>query len=599
MRLKFFYGTIIVTLTVSFLIGLCFWSGKEVRAEESSVKTRGTACTFSGTVSAAHTASVINGELYQGIGETVLKANCDDNNGFAIYAVGYTDDVYGKTVMSASMGQQYDINTGIVTSGDESSWAMKLNMIDGLESASLHNGFNNYRAVPSAYTLAVSRPAATTTTDGVQVKTTYAVYISPTQALGLYEGKVRYIMVHPSSEAPSIPQETQTGRICYYANAPGVLGTMGCQNIASEVTLLTSNFSLDGYGFAGWSDRFDYTTNPEAKFYGPSETISLNVDDFSGTNSGLSLYAVWVEPKGSLQDADQVASVCNGLTAGATDLSSVSALTDQRDGQTYAIAKLADGKCWMIENLRLESTAEHNNDGTLAQGYHSSFIGLPAPELTNFNISTADNDLYTGEDNIPGKITISGTYAGYRFPRYNNTNTSARALNPTTNNGAMYSYGHYYTWHAAIADTTHNGSNNLSSDSTSICPRGWRLPRGGQTTVDSGKSGDFYVLTKSVSGIEPNNTNSESPSYSGIVDGVDAGKLASNSLRSYPNNFIFGGHLLVSSTSGRGGYGSYWTSTARSNANSYNLGFSSDQVYPGTNSQNKFRALGVRCVNDF
>ena len=36
-------------------------------------------------------------------------------------------------------------------------------------------------------------------------------------------------------------------------------------------------------------------------------------------------------------------------------LSSVTALTDQRDGETYAVARLADGNCWMIENLRLDA----------------------------------------------------------------------------------------------------------------------------------------------------------------------------------------------------------------------------------------------------
>ena len=28
-------------------------------------------------------------------------------------------------------------------------------------------------------------------------------------------------------------------------------------------------------------------------------------------------------------------------------------LTDSRDGNTYKVRKLADGQCWMIQNLRL------------------------------------------------------------------------------------------------------------------------------------------------------------------------------------------------------------------------------------------------------
>lgn len=57
-------------------------------------------------------------------------------------------------------------------------------------------------------------------------------------------------------------------------------------------------------------------------------------------------------------------------TDGTANLSSVSALTDQRDDQTYAIAKLADGNCWMIENLRLDTEATRGaTNEALAQGY--------------------------------------------------------------------------------------------------------------------------------------------------------------------------------------------------------------------------------------
>ena len=90
---------------------------------------------------------------------------------------------------------------------------------------------------------------------------------------------------------------------------------------------------------------------------------------------GLALYAIWVKSAGIMQEWNG----CAGLNKG-----DVTALTDARDNDTYAVAKLADGKCWMIENLRLDNTADHNTDGSLSQGYNPSFIGLADPESANF-----------------------------------------------------------------------------------------------------------------------------------------------------------------------------------------------------------------------
>ena len=115
----------------------------------------------------------------------------------------------------------------------------------------------------------------------------------------------------------------------------------------------------------------------------------------------------------------------------------------------------------MIENLRLDNTADHNSDGTLAQGYGTSstygnFGGLAGAESANFAESTTANSLYySGTQSGNATINIGTTdNPGYRMPRYNNNNTSSRASNPTGNGGNMYSYGNYYTWSAAMANTT-------------------------------------------------------------------------------------------------------------------------------------------------
>ena len=385
---------------------------------------------------------------------------------------------------------------------------------------------------------------------------------------------------------------------------------MGCQSASDGQTkdLLASNFSRTGYGFAGWSDKFDYATNAEAKFYGPNETITVPTGT---TANGLSLYAVWIKSQGSIQNQSKVASVCNSLitapTDGTANLTSVSALTDQRDNNTYAIAKLADGNCWMIENLRLESTAEHNSDGILAQGYGTSstygnFGGLADAESANFTESTTANSLYySGTQSGTASINIGTSKSpAYRMPRYNNINTSTRASNPTSNTfpsnnttGGMYSYGNYYTWHAAIADLTYNGTNNQSTTGTSLCPTGWHLPKGGNKSNEANNELWSLVVDGINGGIKPANYDSETrPTYIGTPEGSDA----SNKLRAYPNNFLYSGVFDTSSAYHRGSYGYYCSSTAYYYSYNYRLYLDRSNVRPGTDSSSKYSGQSIRCI---
>lgn len=376
------------------------------------------------------------------------------------------------------------------------------------------------------------------------------------------------------------------GSICYESNGENVTGTMGNQTTDdggndlaenSVVTLHASNYSKEGYGFAGWSNVSNYDTNENAKFYGPNETITVQNDI---SVRGLSMHAIWIASEGSLQDSNKVAELCGtgegSLTQAPTDgtanLSSVSALTDQRDNQTYTIAKLADGKCWMVENLRLEhqyTTGNNQTDPTvtnesLSQGYNPSFIGLAEPE-SDLSISTTANSLYS----IDGSTakTISGTDQGYRFPRYSNGNTANRATDADGTSNT-FSYGNYYTWPAIIADTTEYSSGDHNT--TSICPRGWHLPTGGA-------SGEFHAL----------NNDANAGSTSG-----------STGFRNYPANFLFSGNLSSSSANFRGSYGFYWSSTDYSAYLSFNLSIYDIYVNPATNGGNKYYGLPARCVLD-
>ena len=571
-------------------------------------------CSIIGTGEDSHHDEIINGASSSNIGTTTMDVFCNDNEGFAVYAIGYTNDEEGNNTLSnPSLDSSHDIVTGIQTSGNTSNWAMKLSATTGtytpiIVGSSLDTekeqdtpDFSSFTTIPDEFTRVAYRDSRTdvgTEAEGSIITSTYQVYVSKTQAAGTYVGQVKYVVVHPADEIVLRPQTTEAGKICYYPNGSKVLGTMGCQNVASSVTLLASNYSREGYGFAGWSDTYDYTGN----FYGPNETISLTTANYSTT--GLSLYAVWVKSVGSLQDSTKVAELCGTGTGSLTQasttnpvtLASVSALTDERDNETYAIAKLADGNCWMIENLRIEADATRGDaNKALAQGYgvsstYGNFIGLADAENTGFENSYSANNLYSNDGSNNTVNIGTSSYPVYRMPRYNNLNTPANANNrpqrPTSNTYlqdnttvGMYSYGNYYTWAAAMASTISYGSNYSDNANTSLCPLGWRIPYG-SNTGNGAASGGFSYLDVRLGG-------------TGTTQNA---ATASNRWRKFPNNFLYSGYFNASSAKSRGSFGSYWSSTATGTSNLYSLSLSTSQMVPGNYNWSKYSGNTIRCV---
>ena len=551
-----------------------------------------------------YSVSMMPGQYKNDIGDTTISVFCNTNDTYAIYAIGYSNDTLGTTDMiSNNTATTGDISTGTATNGSSSAWAMKLSSIAGTYAPTIENGFGSFSSVPSTYTKVASVSSAVTPNTNISsVKATYAVYISPTQKVATYTGKVKYAIVNPNNAAPEGPMAATPQCISYWPNASGVVDSMGDQcnhygNNSIVDGLWPSNFQRPGYGFAGWSDKFDWVINENDAngngtganagyhIYGPNAEITA---PSNMATKGLSLYAVWVPSSGDLQTF-----TCPDNST--MPIGNITALKDQRDNNVYIVAKLADGKCWMTENLRLENNALHNSDGSLAQGYNSSFIGLADPETSYFGgYQPRANSLYS-TDGSTAAPAITGTYPTYRFPRYNNQNTS----NPVSNMTSwgyypypnIYSVSNYYTWAAAIADTSYYDTNNQSIATTSICPAGWSLPKGGDKNNTT--NSDFWLLGLAIVGEEPANMSSEDqPYYYGMSEGRNASKL----FRRYPNNFIYSG-IFSDSASGMGSHGNYWSSTVRDAEYSYYFYIGSNGVYPGTLTDSmKYYGYSIRCV---
>ena len=174
--------------------------------------TVGTACNFSGSLDIPHTSTIMNGVNSTDIGKTTMNVTCNDQGGYAIYAIGYTNDEYGNNTLQSSVSDDYNISTSTSTSGNNSAWSMKLATVPGTTTATIENGYNNYNTVPDDYTKVASLSTITdpsTPNTGSSISTTYQTYVSPAQPAGTYSGKVRYTLVHPSNAPkPTFMQDT-------------------------------------------------------------------------------------------------------------------------------------------------------------------------------------------------------------------------------------------------------------------------------------------------------------------------------------------------------------------------------------------------------
>lgn len=137
----------------------------------------------------------------------------------------------------------------------------------------------------------------------------------------------------------------------------------------------------------------------------------------------------------------------------ATTVGTSNTLTDIRDGNTYNVKKLEDGKIWMTQNLRLEDKSISDSDSNLRPG-------------ATFTVPPSSTDRWCS--------------------RSNSTNCDGTANVINANNDEHPEYGTYYNWFAATAG---EGTYSKRSGNTyySICPKGWHLPTGGS-------SGEFQTL---------------------------------------------------------------------------------------------------------
>ena len=274
-------------------------------------------------------------------------------------------------------------------------------------------------------------------------------------------------------------------------DANGGTGTMESQ-IFSEYgsdTLYYNRFVRDGYTFTGWNTKADGSGTPysnSATYSGPSTTLyaqwTPTTFDIAFANAGKSKVTVGSNQYYKMQDISTT--ICNAVGQNQSGQ-----LVDIRDNTIYNVGKLADGKCWLLDNLALDLT-------------NSTVLNNMTPSNTNAS-TTSLTSLRSGNRSAGDQYATDGVsnwtsgYGSNSAPLINMASKDVVPSNAPANSKGNNKVGGYYNYCAASAGSYCYGdgpqfgtsSGNATED---ICPAGWRMPTGGS---DGEYKGLFIALT--------------------------------------------------------------------------------------------------------
>ena len=388
---------------------------------------------------------------------------------------------------------------------------------------SKYNSENNNSFLPSPTTEGdILDVTSSANASGVvnEYEITLGARVDTTASLGSYSNT---FVIYATSNA--IPYT-----IVFDDNVVGSMPTdIASETTGTTVTLPSNVPTRDGYTFLGWCTVIPTTTNgvdscTGGTSYNASGTITL---DQTGGSNNYHLYAMW--------QRDTYMQNWNGC--GVMSVGDTVTLPDIRDDEQYLIGKLADGKCWMLDNLRLGGT---------------SAIKLTS-EDTNIN----------SDFTLPAGISLPNVFDSYATAQidvdYKNETTTSYGVG----SGKV---GVYYNFCAVSAGTycytQGAGTGNANYD---ICPRGWRLPTGGN-------GGEFQTLYSYYNNSTATNVNSFQYNLSTPLSG-----------------YIFGTGRSEVGTKGR-----YWASTYSTGSDIWGVRVQTTVVAMVDYFRN--RGLPVRCL---
>ena len=322
--------------------------------------------------------------------------------------------------------------------------------------------------------------------------------------------------------------------------------------IATAGSYTSSNFPINQWGYK--IDSGNYTPFVSGATIKSSNTIA-NGETFK---LNIASKIDYLQPSGTYNMALNIKMLPNMIQEYMQDITpemcteEPSVVMDKRDGQTYTIARLKDGKCWMTQNLKLgkytDSLVLTNADSNVS----SDFILDNKRDISSSVVMPSGNVVVDGE-------TVTQQY-----------------------NGSAYlcteEYGCSYNWYTATAGTgtTYKTSGNAEE---SICPSNWTLPTGGS---ESDYSIFSLAYNNSVSDILVNPSN--------LTENINGKSIPGLLLNG--NWYDYGSYNV-----GKGAR--YWSKTANSNNKQLACGYSitlPSSVFSNDCTYVKYAGRAVRCL---
>ena len=253
----------------------------------------------------------------------------------------------------------------------------------------------------------------------------------------------------------------------------------------------------------------------------------------------------------------------------------MSTAIDSRDGIEYHIQRLADGKCWLLDNLALDLVTYKGN-------LNSSNTNA-SDEVLAYLKNGGGSGQYAANGVIT-KTSNSGSWTNSYTDPYIATDyigTIPQGSDPMADKASEgdWKIGVYYNYCAASAGSycystsnaptdNQNGVRNIDAD---ICPKGWHMPTGNTSGEYSAQANAIYGSTGSTS---------DATAYANYRSAL---------------RLPLSGYFYNGSANYQGSYGRWWSSTRDDNSYMYYLYANTSGIGPAYTS-NRTNGYSVRCV---
>ena len=399
---------------------------------------------------------------------------------------------------------------------------------------------------------------------------------------GAGNDSIRVTCTAPAQDRPgtydaiiSIPDYGHTSSTTVSYDTPGITATVaGVETTITEMQEMTSDI-CEAWDDVEDSNNYDTTNHRPYAYTGGASSPNFR----AGSNLNITI----ASDDEAATNWNSVISTFNASSGPA--ITNINAdvpeayLQDSRDNNYYRIRKLADGNCWMTEDLRLIWTAGDNIETASGSTWNPH----------NTTETPASNTAWGSDPETSSEMGWNERGSQYDHSYFNAT-TKAEVSTDTQKIGA------YYNWKAATAGTGDYSQTSPSYLTDSICPSGWKLP------VNTGnKSFENLVMYVYSDGTFIMGAVSEAVNYQKLQGAKMIAIIQSLSWEplSFLRNGLYSQYGNIANTNEL----HYWTSNAASKelANSllaYVNGDSSN-IYPRytQNSSFKSRGFNVRCVS--